>query len=71
MMEIWTESAKFNAATQRFANQARLILSKDWLSEIVKICEIVNREEHTQRELSKQFETQIIETKLLLTLKIH
>ena len=57
MMEIWSESAKFNT------NQAKLILKEGWLPEleILEICEQVNREEYTQKEPLKQIETQNIE----------
>ena len=69
-MEIWIESAKFITG-QKLADQARLILKKDWLSdqEILGLCRLVNREEHTQRELSTRIETQYSENKMTAELR--
>ena len=51
VIEIRTEFAKFNTS-QRIANQAKMILKKDWLFdlEVLEICWQLNREEQSQRE---------------------
>ena len=69
MMEIWTESGKFNTS-QRLADQARLILKKHCLSdlEILKVYGQINHEEHNQREPSKH---KILKTKLPLKSETH
>ena len=49
MIEIWTETARFDTS-QRLADQTRKILTKDWFSDI-KILEIyqqINWEEYQQ-----------------------
>ena len=51
MIEIWAESVRFNAASQRLANQARMIFLKNgWFSDLEKleIWKQVNRQKYDQ-----------------------
>ena len=66
MIEIWTESAKFNTS-QRFADQARIILKKGWFSnlEILWVWRHVPSKEYEQ-EPSTWIETLNIEKQKLL-----
>ena len=45
IMEILPEFAKFNATSQRFADQMRMIIKKGWFShlEILEMCKLVSR----------------------------
>ena len=54
MIKKWAESAKFEP-NQKLVEQIRLFLKKGWLSELelLEIWGQVNREEYTQKELSK------------------
>ena len=64
MVEIWTESAKFDTS-QRLADQTRLILRKGWLFwPWDTSCGQVNFEEHAQWELPKRIGTQNIENQI-------
>ena len=53
MIEILTESARFNATSQRLADQARKISKKGWFSDakMLETCEQVNREDFKQSPL--------------------
>ena len=60
-MEIWTVSAKCNTIKD-LPIKWGLFLKKSWLSdlEILELCDQVNCEENTQKELPKRFETENI-----------
>ena len=70
MVEIWTESAKYNTS-QRLTDQARLILKKSWLSDLdtLEICGQVNCWEHIQRGLLWRMETQNIKNQIPIELR--
>ena len=65
-MHIWIEFAKINTS-QSLSDKAKLILQKGRVSnkEIRGIFGLVNREEHTQRDLPKRIETQNIENQTI------
>ena len=65
-IRIWKEAANFCTTSQRFADQARMILKRGWFShlDIKGIRREVSHDKYDQKELPKRDETQstIIET---------
>ena len=56
MIEIWEESARFNATSQILADQARIESNKAWFSDrkILEICKQINSEEYERFPNSNQ-----------------